>query len=252
MSRRSVDVPMPALFDARSRSLRRVPVASMHLQGVSGAGVGRAFAAMATGRLSLSRVDGLRFWKLLGTGSGRTFTVRDADPRTWGLFAVWDDEQALDRFLTRSPLARSWDRADERWDAVLAPTAWKGRWSGRDPFDGVVASNAVEGRPVAALTRARVRAAQWRRFAEAVPPVAAAVNATPGLAYTVGIGEAPIGLQGTFSLWDSEASLRAFAYGSPAHRAVMERTRRDDWYAEELFARFTVLRSAGTIGGRER
>ena len=223
-------------------------VASLHLRRVASTRVAGAVASMALDRPRLARVDGLRFWKLLGTGSGQTFTPNDADLHTWGMFAVWDSRQSLARFEA-SAIARRWLRADEQWSAVLSPLMWKGLWSGVDPLAGAVAGADVPGRPVAAITRARVKVSHWRRFAVATPPVAEAVNGTPGLRYTVGIGEAPIGFQGTFSLWDSTDALRSFAYGSAAHREVMQRTVADRWYAEELFARFSVLETTGTLDG---
>src|SRR5213082_2693232 len=85
-------------------------------------------------RLHLRRTPGLRFAKLLGTGDGRTFTVRDADPLRWGLLAVWDDEGAAARFAS-GPTSRGWDRlARERLDVALRTIASRGRWSGREPF----------------------------------------------------------------------------------------------------------------------
>ena len=226
-------------------------VATMHLRRVASHDIARAVASMAFDRVPLSRTNGLRFWKLLGTGSGQTFTPHDADPTTWGLFAVWDSVDAAKRFSAASPVTQRWTtHAAEQWEALLVPLVWKGRWSRRDPFDGAVPGVPVPGRAVAAVTRARVKPSQWRAFAAATPPVAAAVNGSPGLRYTVGIGEAPIGLQGTFSLWDSNDALRNFAYTNAEHRAVMTRTHTDRWYAEEMFARFTVLESSGTIAGR--
>jgi hypothetical protein len=67
----------------------------------------------------------------------------------------------------------------------------------------------------------------------------------------VGIGEAPLGLQGTFSVWDSTAALNAFAYDRPEHAAVVARTAQEGWYAEELFARLAVLSSRGTVDGAD-
>jgi heme-degrading monooxygenase HmoA len=75
------------------------------------------------------------------------------------------------------------------------------------------------------------------------------VNATPGLRYTVGIGEAPVGLQATFSLWESESAMTSFAYRGDPHREAMRRTLETGWYAEELFARFRIVESSGTING---
>jgi hypothetical protein len=79
-----------------------------------------------------------------------------------------------------------------------------------------------------------------------VPPVAAAVQEAPGLRWSLGIGEAPVGLQGTFSMWDSMAALTAFAYRGAAHGRVIAQTAQRHWYAEELFARFAVLQTTGT------
>jgi hypothetical protein len=219
---------------------------TLHLWGVSGPGVGRAVAHMATDRLRLRRSPGLRFAKLLGTGSGRTFTVRDADPRRWGLLAVWDDEAATGD----GPVVEGWRAfADEEWSARLRPLTARGRWSRREPF-GSPTPVRWDG-PVAAVTRARLVARKAARFWAAVPPVSADLHGSPGLRMALGIGEAPLGLQGTFSVWNSGAALNAFAYDRAPHAAVVQRTAREGWYAEELFARLAVLSTAGTIDGRD-
>ena len=72
----------------------------------------------------------------------------------------------------------------------------------------------------------------------------------PGLRLAVGIGEAPIGLQGTFSLWDSPAALNDFAHRREPHVDAIRRTATEGWYAEELFARFEVLSVDGEFAGR--
>jgi hypothetical protein len=93
----------------------------------------------------------------------------------------------------------------------------------------------------------RKAATFWR----AVPPVSDALRRSPGLLAAVGIGEVPVGLQGTFSLWSSSAALRDFAHREVAHTDVIRRTAEEGWYAEELFARFAVVGSAGTLRGRD-
>jgi len=226
------------------------PVATLHLFGVSGAGVARALLRMGLDRAPLASTPGLRFSKLLGTGSGRTFTLRDADPRRWGLFGVWDDAAALDAFEAGSPVPRAWAGiADERWRAELAPVRSRGRWAGRDPLASALWTQPPAGASVAVLTRARIRSSRSLAFWRAVPPVSADLHRQPGLRDAIGIGEAPVGLQATFSVWDSAADLTAYAYGGDPHRQAIRRTRDEGWYAEELFSRFAVLAREGTVNG---
>ena len=139
--------------------------------------------------------------------------------------------------------------AEETFRLDLRPIAARGRWSRRSPFGDPTPVR--ESGPVAALTRARLSPARAARFWSAVPPVTAELHRSPGLRAAIGIGEAPLGLQGTFSLWESTAALRAFAHRTPAHVDVVARTAREGWYAEELFARFAVLGTAGTLDGRD-
>lgn len=206
----------------------------------------RGISLMATRRRAIRSAPGVTFSKLLGTGRGETFTPRDADSRTWGLLVCLDDESALDSF-NNSNLLRSWG-PPPRFSADLAPIASQGKWAKTEPFI-VSAPPSTEGR-VAAITRARIKPSEALRFWRETPPVTQTLKDSSGLLGAIGIGEAPIGLQGTFSLWESAADLRAFAYGSPAHQRAIELTASRNWYSEELFARFHVLRAEGILGGR--
>ncbi len=222
---------------------------TLHVWRVPPRSVPAALLRMAVDRPRVRRTPGVRFAKLLGTGDGRTFTPRDGDPTRWALLTTWADRDAAAAF-EQSVVARAWQRlAAETWRADLRPVAARGRWSGREPF-GDPAPTRTTG-PVAALTRARLVTRRSTRFWRAVPPVSADLRRSPGLLAAVGIGEAPLGLQGTFSLWASGEELRAFAYAGEAHREVMARTGPEGWYAEELFARFAVEASTGTLDGRD-
>lgn len=222
---------------------------TLHLWGVTGRHVPAALLHMAVDRPALRRCPGLRFAKLLGTGHGRTFTPRDADPRRWGLLAVWDDDAAADAFA-EGPVVRRWRRiAEEQWAARLRPLSARGRWSRREPF-GRPEPQPWDG-PVAVITRARLALGRSRAFWRAVPPVSGDLHRAPGLRLALGIGEAPVGLQGTLSVWDSPGALAEFAYGRAAHADVVRRTPEVGWYAEELFARFALLSATGTVRGRD-
>lgn len=212
---------------------RRAPAALVHL---------------GSDRVVLRRVPGLRFWRLLGTGRGSD-TGFGADVHRTALFAVWDDEAALDAFLATSSIARRWDGADETYSVRLRGVDGHGTWRGFDVL-GAIGSGTDAG-PVAVVTRADVRVRHWRAFVTAGRPVSAELQRAPGLLAVAGIGEAPLGKQATFSLWRSATDLRAFAYTMPRHQDVVRRTRAEGWYGEELFARFEPYASTGTWGGRD-
>lgn len=209
--------------------------------------VAPALVRMATGRRRLRGTPGLSFAKLLGTGSGASFTPRDADPHHWGLLTVWDDVAAADSG-PHPRLLREWDEAaTERLQVRMTPLSSRGRWSGKEPFGSPSGGQHLG--PVVALTRARLRAGRAASFWRAVPPVVTDLTRAPGLRLAFGVGEAPVLLQGTFSLWESQRDLVDFAYRSRAHLDAVERTGPSRWYSEELFARFAVDDVSGSYRG---
>lgn len=201
---------------------------TLHVWRVPWRGVGPAMLRVALTR----RPAEVRFVKFLGTGDG--FTPRDADLTRWAALTVSDGPVAYP----------GWNRlATARATVDLTPLHSRGTWSGRAPFG--TPSGDDPGGMVLALTRARLRPGRALTFWRAIPPVARELAGAPGLLARFGIGEAPIGWQGTVSVWRDAADLTRFAYRQPEHRAVIARTPADRWYAEELFARFAVRGIAG-------
>ena len=196
---------------------------------------------MGFDRFRLMLDKNVSFHKSLGTGKGETFTPNDANALQWGLIASVDDLENFDN----SFVIKRWRRISvSEYRAVLEPISSHGQWAGKQPF--VAKAKDWDG-AVAAVTRARIKWSQNFRFWRSVPPVTVSLKSAPGLIAAIGIGEAPIGLQGTFSLWESAAAIREFAYKGAAHQKAIADTSTYNWYSEELFARFAVLDQRGTI-----
>jgi hypothetical protein len=198
-----------------------------------------AFLQMAIGRRTARKLPGVSFAKLMGTGTGRTFTPSDADLAQWAVLLVAEDLDSVDssQFISR------WRKRSLKVDRfILNPISSHGKWSKREPF--VVGTPSSIDTPIVAITRARLKWSQALRFWRSIPPVVTDLHQSPGLLFSIGIGEAPLGLQGTFSVWRSGGALRDFAYKNAPHRAAIEDTKKFDWYSEELFARFELVNTA--------
>jgi len=221
---------------------------TLHVWRVPARSVGAAFLRMAREPRRLRALPGVRFAKLVGTGTGRSFGPGDADLTRYAAVVAWDDSGAGDP----AAVDRPWERiagSSARLD--LTPIFSRGTWSGVEPF--TPAPEKTDGL-VLALTRARLRPSKALTFWRDVPPVAAELHRAPGLLARFGMGEAPVGWQGTVSVWQGAADLTRFAYRQPEHRAVIERTAVRRWYAEDLFARFAVRDIRGdkrVLGWRE-
>ena len=230
----------------------RAGSAMLHLFTVSRRRVPQALGHMASDKFRVKGAPGLRFVKLLGTSSGTTFMPHDADLGLWGIFTVWDTKSDALRFHEFHSVLRSWRSiADHEAWFDLQPIRWKGSWSGHQPFGQPTVSGADDSPPgpIAVVTRARIRPRKLLSFLRSVPPVAADAQAVSGSLLRIGIGEAPIGLQATFSIWSDSETLNDFAYRREAHRNVVRKTVQEGWYAEELFVRFALKSATGTVRG---
>ncbi|MFZ4633846.1 MAG: hypothetical protein ACOYNO_06535 [Saprospiraceae bacterium] len=202
-----------------------------------------AFSQMGLAPRRMRGTEGLRFFKLLGSGADNGFGVKP-NFGVYGLLGVWDEDSAFERFWEQHAVAQAYRSKAFAWQTVFLNTSMvHGQWDGICPFEPTAAFDPRM--PVAVLTRATIKPQHLLRFWRFVAPVSADVAARPGLRFAVGVGELPLIQQATFSLWDSGKHMLDYAYRRAHHTEVVQKTRELGWYKEELFARFVPYRTEG-------
>lgn len=185
----------------------------------------------------------------MGSGHNGTFDLQP-DWQQWALLATWNSQQDFDKFYNTSFIAGWWKFFNtEQWTLLCEPIQSHGKWDGDDPFAGKPINDYTG--PVAVLTRATIRISKLKGFWSSVDAVANMMTSAKGYITSFGIGEAPVYRQATFSIWESVDDVKAFAYRSREHAEVIKKTRDENWYSEELFARFKPIASFGTIKGQD-
>ena len=163
-----------------------------------------------------------------------------------GLVAFWDDDDALDRFLSSHPLAA---RLGGGWHVRLAPLRAFGSWPGL-PTD-IPTSRAVanEG-PVGVLTLGRLRMSQAVRFLRTSAKAEARAIVAPGLIWATGMARPPFVC--TCSLWESARASSTYAFGraEPAHADAIAAGEAKPFHHQQAFIRFRPYGSVGHLDGR--
>lgn len=196
-----------------------------------------AFTQMQLAHSVLTKVPGLQFYKLLGTGGGDGYQWQP-DFGTYALLTVFESKQQAEAFALHPWLTTYQKRCTKVNTFTLQAFEGHGFWDAKQPFE-IFPHN--ESFPVAVLTRAKIKWQFLHRFWQKVPKVSASLTQFPGQLFGKGIGELPLIQQATFSVWENKEAVMAYAYQNPKHREVVQMTRRLGWYAEEMFVRFIVV-----------
>lgn len=206
-----------------------------------------ALAMMGAARLPLSRMDGLRFWKLCGSGTGEGFTPLP-NTAVWAILCTWSDEETARNRMSCEPLFKRYRRrANEHWTLFLTTESARGEWNGKSPFQPT--SEPISG-PLAALTRATLKPRILPRFWGRVPGISDVIGNDPNVIFKIGIGEVPWLQQITFSVWPDAQSMAEFARRDGPHAQAIKAVREGAWFREELYARFHIAGDSGTWGGQ--
>jgi heme-degrading monooxygenase HmoA len=219
-----------------------------------------AVTAMGLHSLYLKFKKSIRFYKTLGCGKGGTFS-KTPDWQQWGLLAVKDDmsrqihsaqsQHQLIKEIYGSFIA-GWYRlfGCEMWTVILEPIEGHGTWNGKKAFGELPPKTDYEGM-IAVLTRASIRPQKLKRFWEHVQGAANEMNNADGFLFSQGIGESLWIRQATLSFWQSKAQMKTFAYKMKHHKEIVQKTKAENWYSEDMFVRFKVVKVKGSILGKE-
>lgn len=212
-----------------------------------------AVLAMALHHIPFWLNPKVSFYKLLGCGKNGTFD-KHPDWQQWGILAAHKANTATLQSSTKElfgSFINSWLRLFncEVCTFYLEPVEGHGKWDGKEPFGNLSRQNSFEG-PVAVLTRATIRFSQLSAFWKNVGSVANQMSGANGFITSIGIGETPLIKQATFSIWQSKEHMKSFAYNMKEHAEVIRKTRKENWYSEDMFVRFKPLKVTGTINGK--
>jgi len=221
-------------------------VALLLLVKFRGAAVPWGLSRLMLGARPLAAVPGLRFARVLGSGRDGGFGLAPGFDHQ-GLMCFFDDEDSARTFAQGAALMRAYrDHACESLLALLRATSCRGSWSG---VSLAVTAAAQADAPMAALTRASIRPRHATRFWRRAPATHEGIARADGCRFAIGLGEAPLLRQATFSLWDNAQAMEAYARGG-AHLVAIQAAYQQGWFSESMFVRFAPISIEGDWRGR--
>lgn len=201
-----------------------------------------AFTQMGLASSVLKSSPGILFFKLLGTGAGDGFSLLP-DFSTYSILCVWEKESDALNFINKSDHSKSISqKAFSREDFFMKTIKSHGKWDGKAPFTPSQLDVNKDNK-IGILTRANLNSSRLLEFWKSVPKASRAIKEAKGVEWFKGVGEWPLIQQATFSVWDNIDSVKKFAYDKGAHSEIVRKTKQRNWYKEDLFARFEILRS---------
>jgi hypothetical protein len=218
-------------------------IVSVHLTEVGW----RRAPSMLRSRPDLSGIPGLTYAERVLSLPLRDGPVPRPGPGRVGLIAAWDDDRALDGFLSDHPLA---DRLAGDWHVRLDPLRVFGSWS-RMPGLPKREKPVDEEEPVAVLTLGHTKLSRAVPFLRSSAPAERAAVGDPAVLASTAFAR-PLRFVSTFSLWRSAAAMREYAHGQAgAHQAAVRADRARPFHREAAFIRFRPYASQGSWDGRD-
>ena len=212
---------------------------------------GWGWLRLVAGATPYKDVPGLTQVKVMGSGHGGGFSLRPSATHQ-GLICTFSHLDLALQFLD-SPLVQSYQsRARECWSGVLSVQSARGHWDKQawqaTAPEALGEQGSAKG-PFAVLTRASIVPTKAMAFWRYAPAAQADLKDAAGCLLAMGLGEAPLVRQCTFSLWQDTASMLQYAHQG-AHQTASAAAYKHQFFSESLFVRMQVLQMSGAWQGR--
>jgi spheroidene monooxygenase len=216
---------------------------------------GWGWLRLVAGATPYKEVPGLTMVKVMGSGHGGGFSLRPSATHQ-GLICSFSHLDLALKFLD-SPWVQAYrDRARECWTGVMAVQSARGHWdkqawqASTSEALGVQDPMPVQrAGPFAVLTRASIVPTKAMAFWRYAPAAQADLGKSPGCLLAMGLGEAPLVRQCTFSLWQDTGAMLQYAHQG-AHQVASAAAYKHQFFSESLFVRMQVLQMAGVWKGQ--
>lgn len=212
-----------------------------------------AWMRLVQGPGALKDTPGLIFAKVMGSGHEGGFGLRPSATHQ-GLITLFDHADQANAFLAGPVVTAYRERAADFWTGLLEVVSARGQWDGQawgeTPATQLgahasAANDAAPPRPLAALTRASIRPGKAMAFWRNAPAAQTAMQHAKGCTLAMGLGEAPLIRQCTFSVWEDTPAMLAYAHQG-AHQAAIQAAYKQNYFSESMFVRMRVLEQAGS------
>jgi hypothetical protein len=216
---------------------------------------GWSWLRLVAGATPYKDVPGLTMVKVMGSGHGGGFSLRPSATHQ-GLICTFSHLDLALKFLDSPAVQAYRSRARECWLGVLSVQSARGHWdkqawqsSTPESLGSQVDTEQAPKTPFAVLTRASIVPTKAMAFWRYAPAAQADLGQAPGCLLAMGLGEAPLVRQCTFSLWQDTAAMLQYARQG-AHQVASAAAYKHQFFSESLFVRMQVLQMAGVWQGR--
>ena len=230
---------------------------------------GWGWLRLVAGATPYKDIPGLTMVKVMGSGHGGGFSLRPSATHQ-GLICTFSHLDLALKFLDSPAVQAYRSRARECWTGVLSVQSARGHWDKQawqassaqalgmpgekqDKSEQGDSGQSLDGLPhsgpFAVLTRASIVPTKAMAFWRYAPAAQADLGQAPGCLLAMGLGEAPLVHQCTFSLWQDTAAMLQYARQG-AHQVASAAAYKHQFFSESLFVRMQVLQMAGAWQGR--